>query len=107
MWREAAAEYEEAMRNPHAKWSWIRNPALWTLNQYRLARVYDRLGDADRARHWYERFTEDWKDADPDIPELIEARKRLAELPGAAAVAPSGNAAGAGATPADRGSPDP
>ncbi len=26
---------------------------------------------------WYERFTEDWKDADPDIPELIEARERL------------------------------
>ncbi len=33
-----------------------------------------------RARHWYERFTEDWKDADPDIPELIEARERLGEL---------------------------
>ncbi len=31
-------------------------------------------------RHWYERFTEDWKDADPDIPELIEARERLGEL---------------------------
>ena len=36
--------------------------------------------DTDRARHWYERFTEDWKDADPDIPELIEARERLAEM---------------------------
>ena len=31
-------------------------------------------------RCWYERFTEDWKDADPDIPELIEARERLGEL---------------------------
>ncbi len=39
-----------------------------------------KLGDTDRARHWYERFTEDWKDADPDIPELIEARERLGEL---------------------------
>ncbi len=45
-----------------------------------FARVYEKLGDTDRARHWYERFTEDWKDADPDIPELIEARERLAAL---------------------------
>ena len=34
----------------------------------------------DRARHWYERFTADWKDADPDILELIEARERLGEF---------------------------
>jgi hypothetical protein len=52
------------------------------LFQFHLAKVYEKLGDTDRARHWYERFTEDWKDADPDIPELIEARKRLAELKG-------------------------
>jgi len=39
-----------------------------------------RFGNTDRARYWYEQFTEDWKDADPDIPELIEARERLAEL---------------------------
>ncbi len=31
-------------------------------------------------RYWYERFTDDWKDADPDIPELIEARERLGEM---------------------------
>ena len=52
----------------------------WNLDQFRLARVYDKLDDTDRARHWYERFTDDWKDADPDIPELMEARERLAEL---------------------------
>ncbi len=52
----------------------------WNLDRFRLARVYEKLSDTDRARHWYERFTEDWKDADPDIPELIEARERLAEL---------------------------
>ena len=59
----------------------------WNLDQVRLARIYEKTGDTDRARHWYERFTEDWKDADPDIPELIEARKRLAELKDAETVA--------------------
>ena len=39
-----------------------------------------RFGDTDRAIHWYEQFTEDWKDADPDIPELIEAREKLAKM---------------------------
>ena len=50
------------------------------LHRFRIARVYEKLDDTDRARNWYERFTEDWKDADPDIPELIEARERLGEL---------------------------
>ncbi len=59
----------------------------WNLDQVRLAQIYEKLDDTDRARHWYERFTEDWKDADPDIPELIEARKRLAELKDAETVA--------------------
>ncbi len=33
-----------------------------------------------RTHHWYELFLMDWKDADPDIPELIEAKKRMAAL---------------------------
>ena len=53
---------------------------LHEIDKFRLAQVYEKLGDTDRARHWYEQFTEDWKDADPDIPELIEARERLEEL---------------------------
>ncbi len=77
MWQEAADEYEEYLNNPHEKWF---NVPFMILDQFRLARVYERLGDTDRARHWYERFLTDWKDADPDIPELIEARKRMAVL---------------------------
>ncbi len=78
LWREAAAEYEAVLKNPHQKVA--GNNAMWTLHQFRLARVYERLGDTGRARRWYGRFLDDWKDADPDIPEVIEARKRLAAL---------------------------
>ena len=77
--RKAASEYETFLEISHSRWLDF-NPAVWVLDQYRLARVYERLGDTDRARHWYERFLTDWKDADPDIPELIEARKRMAAL---------------------------
>ncbi len=82
MWRDAAIEYESVVRNPYQDTLFkgsIIGPE-WFLDQLRLARIYDRLNDTDRARQWYERFTEDWKDADSDIPELIEARERLAEL---------------------------
>jgi hypothetical protein len=48
--------------------------------RYCRAKIQNRLGNTDRARHWYEQFTEDWKDVDPDIPELIEARERLAKM---------------------------
>ena len=80
LWARAAAEYETVVRNPYDKWWRWDNAALFVLDQFRLAGIYERLGEADRARHWYERFLDDWKDADPDIPEVIEARQRLASL---------------------------
>jgi tetratricopeptide (TPR) repeat protein/tRNA A-37 threonylcarbamoyl transferase component Bud32 len=39
-----------------------------------MARLLDETGDKDGARAEYERFLELWKDADPDLPELKEAR---------------------------------
>jgi tetratricopeptide (TPR) repeat protein len=82
--QEAAVEYEWVVKRSRNAWeldSYIV-PTECVLDQFRLAKVYEKLGNTDRARHWYEQFTEDWKDADSDIPELIEARERLAELKG-------------------------
>jgi tetratricopeptide (TPR) repeat protein len=80
LWREAASAYEEVVGNPHDRA--LYKPALWVLDQYRLGQIYERLGDGARARHWYGRFVDDWKDADPDIPELTTARRRLEVLGG-------------------------
>ncbi len=42
-----------------------------------LARVLDASGDAAAARAEYARFAALWRDADPGLPELTEARQRL------------------------------
>jgi tetratricopeptide (TPR) repeat protein len=45
-----------------------------------LARLLDQEGALEAAREEYQRFLELWKNADPDLPELAEARTRLARL---------------------------
>jgi tetratricopeptide (TPR) repeat protein/TolB-like protein len=44
-----------------------------------VARLLDEMGDKEGARAEYERFLELWKDADPELPELDEARRYLAK----------------------------
>jgi len=44
---------------------------------YRLAKLYDSKGLKEQARGEYQNLLEDWKDADADIPELIDAKKRI------------------------------
>jgi len=45
---------------------------------YQVGSACDGKRQPDRARSEYKRFLEVWKDADPDILEVIAARRRLA-----------------------------
>jgi len=54
----------------------------WILAHYELGKLYQQKGQAEEARKYFGRFLEIWKDADPDLPVLIDARKRLAMLSG-------------------------
>jgi len=81
MWDRAAEEYEVVLKDPPRKW-FLGNPAFWALDQYRLAKVSERANRPEKAKEWYARFLTDWKEADPGIPEVDEARKRLAALGG-------------------------
>lgn len=52
----------------------------WALAQLNLGRAHALAGDRAAARAAYERFLEQWRDADPDVPVLAEARREFATL---------------------------
>ncbi len=47
---------------------------------YLLGKIYEKKGDNELAIQNYEKFLDLWKDADEDLPDLIDAKKRLAKL---------------------------
>ena len=53
---------------------------LWPLAHIALARASAMQGDMAQARKSYQDFFALWKDADPDIPILIEAKKEFEKL---------------------------
>jgi hypothetical protein len=51
---------------------------------YRLGLLCEEKKDFHASGEAYRRFLSFWKDADPDIPMLVDAKKRLANLEGQA-----------------------
>ncbi len=47
---------------------------------YLLGKIYQKKDDTQLAIQNYEKFLDLWKDADKDLPDLIDAKKRLAKL---------------------------
>jgi tetratricopeptide (TPR) repeat protein len=74
---KAIAEYERLV-SPNAS---DREEALvHPFSRFRLAALYEAKGDLDRAVEQYEALLRVWKDADPGIPDVATARKKLALL---------------------------
>ena len=59
--------------DPNGKDRRMHNPVY----HYRLAKLYDAKGLKDQAAEEYRKLVEDWKDGDPGIPELVDAKKRI------------------------------
>ncbi len=51
---------------------------IYAKSFYRLGKIYEQQGDQSEAASHYEKFLDMWKDADPGISEVEEARKSLA-----------------------------
>ena len=73
---QAAQEFQTVL---NLRGAYIGDP-LMGLAQFYLARAYGQQNDAPRARAAYQDFLALWKDADPDIPILKEAKAEYAKL---------------------------
>jgi tetratricopeptide (TPR) repeat protein len=74
---QAIARYELLISKKDLGWE---AQEYWVKAHYQLAKIYEAKADHDRAIQFYERFLEIRKDADPGLPEVEDARKRLAAL---------------------------
>jgi eukaryotic-like serine/threonine-protein kinase len=72
----AAAEFQKFLDHPGI----VQNFLLGSLARLQLGRAYSISGDAAKAKAAYKDFLTLWKDADPDIPILKEAKAEYAKL---------------------------
>jgi tetratricopeptide (TPR) repeat protein len=72
----AAAEFQKFLDHPGI----VQNFLLGSLAHLQLARAYAVSGNTAKAKATYQDFLTLWKDADPDIPILKEAKAEYAKL---------------------------
>ncbi len=73
---DAAAEYQKIVDHP----GFMLACPLRALAHLGIARAYAMQGDTVKAKAAYKDFLTLWKDADPDIPILKEAKAEYAKL---------------------------
>jgi tetratricopeptide (TPR) repeat protein len=74
--REAAAEFQKILDHRGI----VLNEPIGALAHLQMGRAYAMQGDTAKARAAYQDFLTLWKDADPDIPILLEAKAEYAKL---------------------------
>ena len=73
---EAAAEFQKILDHRGI----VLNSPIGALAHLQLGRAYAMQGDTAKAKAAYQDFLTLWKDADPDIPILKEAKAEYAKL---------------------------
>ena len=73
---EAAGEFRKILEHPGL----VGNAPIGALAHLGLGRAYALQGDTAKAKSAYQDFLTLWKDADPDIPVLKQAKAEYAKL---------------------------
>ena len=73
---EAAAEFQKILDHP----SIVFSDPVGPLAQFQLGRAFVLARDKPRARTAYQNFLTLWRDADPDIPILKQAKAEYGKL---------------------------
>ena len=73
---QAVAEFHKIVASPGI----VLNEPIGVLANLGLARAYALQGDPGKARAAYDKFLQLWKNADPDVPVLREARTEAQKL---------------------------
>ena len=75
--KEAAQKYEEIISFSQLGYE---RQEIWILAHYELGQIYRDLGSMEKAKEYYAKFLDLWKDADRDIPILQKARVEYEKL---------------------------
>ena len=73
----AVEEYEQITT---LTWGRINDGEIYARSFYMLGKIYEELGRKREARTNYQRFLDLWKNADPGLPEVDNAKQSLAGL---------------------------
>ena len=73
---EAAAEFQKILDHPGI----VLNQPVGALARLELARAYVLQGDTTKAKTAYQDFLKLWRNAEPDVPILKEAKAEYAKL---------------------------
>ena len=74
--RLAATEFQKLLDHKGL----VGTDEIGALAYLQMARAHKMMGDKAPAQKWYEEFLELWKDADPDVPILKQAKSEYASL---------------------------